>query len=721
MSNEIAQEAVKAAAFVDYVRRHAPGLGSVAGFTSRLTEGMKDQAEKAGGASPFTAVFETVQDKAPGVAAAGFAHATGFCEYIVKEAPGVLEQVKDGAGDALDIIKTSAPGIFAAAQSVGESVGAFVSEQGPAVLDAIRSHGGTVLGFLSADHPDVLKGAMDGAAVAKDSAGAVAAGAAAVDLGDLQGAASAVHTGLSQAAEAVAGLEVDLGALKGAASAVSGAVSQIDLGALQGAAAVIGSGLSTAIGAIGGALDAETMAEATSTVMNIIGTGAAVFPFLLPLQIAMKDIGNAVQQATYNKEAAAMLSDRCTDCSKLVVEMAPKIVKLCKAEAEQEEMVKPFVEAIGECTEFLTAFSSKGFLSHMFRWKRDGRSLNMLDKKVSDTMQNLSMRVDGQQIDLQVANAEKLDEVFNMLKNASQGISEPSKVDPDQLAEIVRKAGAQSVEQVSAELQGVGFKLDEIAKTLSSLTDKFDAFADKVDVLAAEQKSRDEEMRNLILHGHAEARKHTELITLAAMKMMAEKGGQMIDEKYCTNTQLEYLAKRSRELRAKVPTMIMLHPHGIGIQTAERRDGDAGTPGPNGQTFPKGSAGASAHAAGADGEDGMDGEDGHDGQEAEDGLNGSSAEDFEVMIEFVSEDASKGTRKYRVEHAGPQGKDEHEIEVSLLNTIILVDGKGGVGGRGGTGGNGGAGSDGGAGGELSVSAAIPVPVFVVLMSIGLFH
>jgi hypothetical protein len=57
---DAAQEVAKAAAFVDYVQRHAPGLGEAAGFSSRMTEALKDQADKAGGISPFTAVFEQV-------------------------------------------------------------------------------------------------------------------------------------------------------------------------------------------------------------------------------------------------------------------------------------------------------------------------------------------------------------------------------------------------------------------------------------------------------------------------------------------------------------------------------------------------------------------------------------------------------------------------------------------------------------------------------------
>lgn len=61
MSRDVAEEAVKAAAFVAYVQKHAPGLGTAAGFTARLTEALKNQAEKAGGESPFAEVFKQVE------------------------------------------------------------------------------------------------------------------------------------------------------------------------------------------------------------------------------------------------------------------------------------------------------------------------------------------------------------------------------------------------------------------------------------------------------------------------------------------------------------------------------------------------------------------------------------------------------------------------------------------------------------------------------------
>eukprot|EP01031_Cornospumella_fuschlensis_P042064 gene42064-51353_t len=192
MSNsDMAAEVVKVASFLDYVQKNAPGVGAAAGFTSRMTEALKDQVES-GGAS-FVGLMEQVKDHAPAVAAAGYSYASGFAETIVKMAPGVLNGIKDVSGDVLDFLKATAPDAFSTAQQVAEQVGAFVMEQGPAVLDGISSVGGSVIGALGDKIPGLLQGAGDGASAAKDGAGAAATVASNVDSSDLSQAVQAVQ------------------------------------------------------------------------------------------------------------------------------------------------------------------------------------------------------------------------------------------------------------------------------------------------------------------------------------------------------------------------------------------------------------------------------------------------------------------------------------------------------------------------------------------------
>lgn len=60
MQAEAMQELAKAQTFVQYVEEKLPGVTGVNGFLANLTQQMKDQAEKNGGVSPFTSVFNVV-------------------------------------------------------------------------------------------------------------------------------------------------------------------------------------------------------------------------------------------------------------------------------------------------------------------------------------------------------------------------------------------------------------------------------------------------------------------------------------------------------------------------------------------------------------------------------------------------------------------------------------------------------------------------------------
>lgn len=482
---------------------------------------------------------------------------------------------------------------------------------------------------------------------------------------------------------------------------------------LPGAISTATNALGTAANAVGGALgsiDASVVGDAASVALNVIGLGAAAFPFLLPLQIAIRDIGAAVQQASYNKESAKMLGDRCADCSKLIVEMAPKITKVTQSEKEQKEMMLPFLEAVDECTKFLKEFSKKGFLSHMFRNKAENRSLSLLDKKVTDSLQNLSMRVSGSQMDIQLANKEKLDELFNLLNTAAGNATVPNQMDPEKVAEIVKKAGCQSKEEITSELSSVGFKLEEINKAVNAILSKIDKMADNLTAIddsikrhAQEQKERDEELRNILIQNQAAEIKRAQELTLAAMRVLAGKGAggasAASTEIYSTPNQVDYLAKRAAEIRPKCGKLFHIHPAGVGSDCADSRDGRPGENGPHGMSFGPAPSGRSGMTPGASGEDGLDGEDGHDGNEGHDGENGENAETFEIMVEFVKEDLAKGIRVYHIEHAGTRGKDDHYLEVPLMNSVIYIDAKGGNGGKGGDGGMGGSGGNGGAGGR----------------------
>lgn len=658
-----------------------------------------------------------MQAKSPGLAAEGFSQAEGFVSHVLKEAPGVFNEISSTGGDILGQIQDKVPGVFKAANVVGGAMASLAASQGPEIVDTIRGFAGGMMGFLQEHPPNIDVDVVAGAASA--------AGAAASAAGELSSVAGDVGKAL--------GSVINSDTLETVAKGIGSVAKE-----LPGV-------LTTVAGAVGSVLDAGAVADITNIGMQVVGTASAAFPFLLPLQIAMRDLGTAVQLALFNKEVAKMLLERCEDCSKLVVEMAPKITKITESKEKQIEMVKPFVAAVEECSAFLKQFGERGFLSKMFRATKDGRTLSLLDKKVTDTMQNLALRVNGSQMDVQSKNTEKLDELMNLMKASTAGKSDLSQLSSDELAAIIQKAGIEDKKLMHDELQGLGLKMEDIDRTLQSvdkllqkLDKKLDNIDDKLDLQHQEEM---EKLAQLALQ---------QAIFLEKMDKMHEKmskvsvadtisragtdGARPIVEKYSTKQQVEYL-KRRAEFTLQSFQRLKNHPSGNQLKnvgatvlaitaqphevfdrfetllespaaaselTSESMktllhnplDGEPGQHGNSGQKRPKGRSGRNGGRPGDDGQDGEDGDDGEDGEDGLDGSNGEAAEDWVINIGYLREEHGpahsssipNATRdkksprtaqgietKYRVyllEHAGPYGKVKSELKVPISHPSL---------------------------------------------------
>eukprot|EP01033_Poteriospumella_lacustris_P003774 gene3774-2675_t len=685
MAADVAQELAKAQTFVQYVEDKLPGVTGVSGFFADLTQQMKDQAAKNDGVSPFASVFALVQDKAPGIAAQGAGHAEAFISYIAKEAPGVFSQVQNVGGDVLGQIQDKAPGVFKAANTVGSAVAGLIADQGPELLDQMKTFGGGIMGFMSSNHPDI-------GSIAAGAGSAANAVASVADTDTLASVGNAIGKVFNDDTLHTVG--------KAIGSVVNSDTMETVGNALGSVAGEIPGALATAAHAVGSVVDADTMANITNVALNIVGTSAAAFPFLLPLQIALRDLGAAVQMALYNKEVAKMLQDRCNDCSKLVVELAPKLAKIANSKDKQEEMMKPFIDAVNECSVFLQQFAKRGFLSKMFKATKDGRSLSLLDKRVTDTLQNLSMRVNGSQLDVQMQNTEKLDELMNMMKNAAGGKSDLADVSPDKLAEIVKAAGIESKEAIQGELQDLGLRVDQIQNTLASvdkllrqIDQKLDKLDDRMEDQHLEEMRKLEELRIQQAMFLEKMDKLHEKMSKVSVSEMIQRAGtdgtKAIVEKFSTKQQTEYLAKRgeytwramaklrNHDLNAAMPKAkgaliaIDAQPHEIfdafeslhhsrasdsakepvveelatkslQILSSNPLAGQHGEHGRNGQKRPKGRPGRSGGRPGDDGQDGEDADDGEDGEDGLDGENGQSADDWKINISYVRDEDDRG-------------------------------------------------------------------------------
>jgi len=482
------------------------------------------------------------------------------------------------------------------------------------------------------------------------------------------------------------------------------------------AGSVVSSTIGSAAAVIGEKLSEVDWPEVAGVTLEFLSATATAFPFMGPVMIATKALGNAIKAAAYNKAEALIIMKRCAESASLVADMAVKIDKFYTKEAEKIKILQPLQDTILKCEDFVKKFTSKGFLKYcmtVYNSATDKRTLSILDKEITDNIQILSVRISGVQMDLQHADSAKMDNLFLLIQNQGlNGNSSPSTLDPEVIAKIAKQAGCDTKEALSFELENIGLKLDEINnivnnvwnllqvmdRKLDNINDGIDDVKQRIDLHAQRQMKKEEEIVNMMREQHAQAMKQAS-VSLDKLKAIALKSGAKIEEKFSTKYQAERLARKAVELRQNDMNLnvIVLHSYGIGWDKYRRINGADGVRGTDGSAGRHGkSGGVAATGHGNDGEDGDDGDDGVDGG---DGENGENADDFELTIEFISEDIEKGTHTFRIEHASPHDKEEDEVTINFSNTIFFVEGKGGIGGKGGDGGNGGHGGDGGNGGS----------------------
>lgn len=500
---------------------------------------------------------------------------------------------------------------------------------------------------------------------------------------DMGGVGGAISSGAGKAFDAVSDLKLPDG-LGTVGNLVGQGIDAMEHAKVFG---VVGGALGVAGAAVMDALDADTMAHVGNAALKIIGTSAAVFPFLLPLQIALRDLAAAMQQANYNKASAQMLADRCNDCGKLAAEMAPKITACTQDEREQIRMLEGITSAVKETREFIEKFTKKGFMMKMMGAVKDNRNLTILDAKVSSALQTLSIRVNGAQMDLAVADSKKLDEMFVMMNKAMGGNpnATPSKMDPAMLAEIARKAGMETKEEIMSEMKGIGMKLEKIEKAVNAVMAKVDVIDKKLDKVDTkldkkfnESAQRDEELRQIMLQSAAEAARRDRI----ALDLMMNLTGKGIDKKYSSLEETERMGKRALTTVETFGSHVrLIHSHGLGFDSVEKIDGEHGQKGTSGHNPQRARDGQNGRSAGQEGLDGDDGDDGDAGDEGHDGESGTNCPDFAVMIslEQVHEDSC---RTYKIEHSGQGEKEVFHIKIHPDRDVIFVNAQGGAGGNG---------------------------------------
>ena len=234
-----------------------------------------------------------------------------------------------------------------------------------------------------------------------------------------------------------------------------------------------------------------------------------------------------------------------------------------------------------------------------------------MDKKVTNAIQNLSIRINGYQIDQQFEDSVKLDKIFKLMeKIPAEGLSQPTTIDPKILAEVARQAGCATATEITSELQEVGFELEKIQSAVAEIAGKLDKIDHKIDDMTnllsqslESQRKQDAELKNIVMQSQAEIRRENQKTLQIMMQMKSGEAG--ITKVFSTNQQAKQLARRATEIGSTAGVeFIIIHSHGVGLKTLVNVNGAHGKNGRMGSGNMHGRKGEKGTTHSIDGQDG---------------------------------------------------------------------------------------------------------------------
>ena len=255
-------------------------------------------------------------------------------------------------------------------------------------------------------------------------------------------AAGAVGTVAATGAAAVAG-------------AATGALSGAALGAATGTAAAVGA---TAVAAGGEAGGAIALLAGIAVSVPIVGVIAG----------CMKEVHSSVERAKYNKAGAQALANRVTECAAALNDVLAAASKPLSPSLELElERLPPLLR---QCAAFVEKFSKKMYLRKVLSGHNDAEQLRLVDKALTDCVQNVALSLGAAQLDMQRQQFDKLDQIAMLVSNANDNKT----LAPDSAAtkEIADLLGVQ--------LDDMNSSLTEALSDIKARTESIDAKLDRL-------------------------------------------------------------------------------------------------------------------------------------------------------------------------------------------------------------------------------------------------
>eukprot|EP00960_Hanusia_phi_P077642 768722-Hanusia_phi.AAC.1 len=182
-----------------------------------------------------------------------------------------------------------------------------------------------------------------------------------------------------------------------------------------------------------------------------LGDIAYACPMIAPVGLILVGVSNACKQAKYNKEQAEFMGERIEEISQTLKKLTANLMK--KGAEQSVSVLTPLLGILKDAFEFTTNITTKGFMKSLFTYTTDRKTLQHLDKQITDAMQALGLAIANEQLELSLQMDDKLVKMMELLeKGVPAGCKEPAQIDPKVLAEIAERSGCTVANEMKDEI-----------------------------------------------------------------------------------------------------------------------------------------------------------------------------------------------------------------------------------------------------------------------------
>ncbi|EKX30983.1 hypothetical protein GUITHDRAFT_122813, partial [Guillardia theta CCMP2712] len=316
---------------------------------------------------------------------------------------------------------------------------------------------------------------------------------------------------------------------------------------------------------------------------GVLGDVAYACPMLAPVGLILVGVSSACKQAKYNREQADFMRERVDGISATMKRLSANLQQ--KGAKDSASVLEPLLEVLKEAFEYISRITRRGFMKSLFTYSADRKTLQQLDKQITDATQALHLAVANEQVGLRLMSVclqlelslqmdEKLVRMMAMLeKGVPAGCKEPAQIDAKVLVEIAERSGCKMANEMKEEIgsmsEAMMKHMEQVTAAVSAIQDKLHDMDRKSDVHHEEDMLAHQKTQYMIAEGNVESKKAAAQTLQAVMSIAARSGG--VQPKWSSKREAELLTKEATHYIDCTSDVAILTLHQDGIGMDERQ------------------------------------------------------------------------------------------------------------------------------------------------------